>query len=157
MVALQEVVLSSSARAQQANEALANVRDESRLLRDLLESEQTASKFQLEEAKALQASLRQKMETIASQLKQCKEQNAGMQKSIESRVRNQVEKESATRNGEIHSLQQSLQNAQMTLKAMTEERNSTLCSIHQALGKSSEGVSSLCTGEAITCTMLICM
>lgn len=143
VAALQEIVLFSSARVQEANEALANVRDESRLLRDLLESEHTASKCQLEEAKALEASLRRKIQTIASQLKHCKEQNAGMQKSIESRVRNQVERESATRNGEIHSLRQSLQNAQMTLNAMTEERNATLRSIHQALGKSDQGVSSL--------------
>ena len=136
--------MSSSARAQQANEALENVRDETRLLRELLESEKNASKGQLEEAKVLETSLRQKIASIASQLKHCKEQNDGMQKSIESRVRKQVEKESTTRNGEINSLRQSLQNAQMTLNAMTEERNSTLRSIHQALGKSSQGVSKLC-------------
>lgn len=140
VVALEKAVLASSSHAREANAELSNVREESRLLKDLLDGERNAARSELHEAKAVEEGLRRKMEAIAAQLAQCKEQNADITKSMESRFRRQVERERAKREGDVRTLQQSLQNTQMTVNAMQEERNSTLRSIHQALGKSTDGV-----------------
>lgn len=138
---LEKTVLSSSSHARQANEALANVREEAQLLKDLLTSERNTAQLEIKEVRAIEEGLRRKVQTIAAQLARCKEQNADIAKSMESRFRRQVEKECAERDGNIRGLQQSLTNAQTTVKAMQEERSSTLRSIHQALGKSTDGVS----------------
>jgi len=159
---LEKAVLSSSSHAREANAALANVRKESRLLKDLLDGERNAARSEINEAKAIEEELRQKINTISAQLAQCKEQNADIAKSMESRFRRQVEKECAKRDGDVRFLQQSLQNAQATLHAMQEERRATLRSIHQALGKPTDGVCMLCTyslsnSRFILTALFLCM
>ena len=138
---LEKAVVSSSSHARGVTATLESVREESQILKDCLQEERTSARSTINEAKATEEGLRCKIQSIAAQLAQCQKQNADVAKAMESRFRRQVEQECANRDEDLRSLQLSLQNAQTTLRAMKEERNTTIRSIHQALGKSTDGVS----------------
>ena len=140
VAALEKAVSSSSQHAREANEALAKVREESRFLKELLSHEQDAARSKINEAKVIEQGLRRKIQTITAQLAECKQEKAVAAQSMEARLRSQIEKEYTKQDGDVRSLRESLKNAQTTLYAMQTERTSTLRSIHQALGKPTDGV-----------------
>jgi hypothetical protein len=119
---------------------LAIVRQESQLLQDSIRDERESSRSKVEEAKAVEEALNKKIQSLSAQLSHFKGQSMDSYKSMELRLRRQVQKECSQRDSDIRSLQQALQDARSTLEAMKKERSATLRSIQLALGKTVDGV-----------------
>jgi hypothetical protein len=137
---LEKMVASTAANGREVMSTLANVRKDSHLFQDRLRNEREAARSELQEAKAAEEALQIKIQSLSAQLSHFKRQSSDANRSMELRLRRQVEKECSQRDGDISSLQQALQDARTTLEAMKEERNTTLRSVQLALGKSGVGV-----------------
>ena len=137
---LERILSSTTAKNTEIKSTLAIVQQESQLLQDSIRDEREAARFKIEQAKAVEEALHEKIQSLSTQVSHFKEQSKDAYKSMELHLRRQVEKEHSQRAGEIRSLQQALQDAQSTLEAMKKERSVTLRSIQLALGKSGDEV-----------------